>query len=130
MTEKTKKTGKIAVAGIGYVGLSLAVLLSQDHKVVATCKHQAKADMLNNEKKSPIRDAEIEEFLATKDLDLTVTTDGKEAYTGTDLVIVATPTNYDPQKHYFDTSAVEDVVYQVMEYAPEAVTVFEGETAG
>ena len=118
-----EKIGKIAVAGIGYVGLSLAVLLSQHHKVVATCKHQSKADMLNKEKKSPIRDAEIEEFLAAKDLDLTVTTDGKEAYTGADLVIVATPTNYDPHKHYFDTSTVEDVVYQVMEDSPDAIIV-------
>lgn len=119
----TEKRGKIAVAGIGYVGLSLAVLLAQEHRVVATCKHQSKADMLNKEKRSPIRDAEIEEYLASKDLDLTVTTDGKEAYTGAELVIVATPTNYDPQKKYFDTSAVEDVVEQVMEYAPDAIIV-------
>ena len=119
----TETKNRIAVAGIGYVGLSLAVLLSQEHEVVATCQHQAKADMLNNEKKSPIRDAEIEEFLATKDLHLTVTTDGKAAYTGADLVVVATPTNYDPHKHYFDTSAVEDVVAQVMEYAPDAIVV-------
>ena len=123
MGEKRETVGKIAVAGIGYVGLSMAVLLSQHHKVVATCKHQAKADMLNKEKKSPIRDAEIEEYLATKGLDLTVTTDGKEAYTGAELVVVATPTNYDPQKHYFDTSAVEDVVYQVMKYSPDAIIV-------
>ncbi len=119
----TETENKIAVAGIGYVGLSLAVLLSQEREVVAVCQHQAKADMLNKEKKSPIREPEIEEFLATKDLHLTVTTDGKEAYTGADLVIVATPTNYDPQKHYFDTSAVEDVVAQVMEYSPEAIIV-------
>ena len=119
----TEKRGKIAVAGIGYVGLSLAVLLAQEHRVVATCKHQSKADMLNREKRSPIRDAEIEEYLASKDLDLTVTVDGKEAYTGAELVIVATPTNYDPQKKYFDTSAVEDVVEQVMEYAPDAIIV-------
>ena len=119
----TEKRGKIAVAGIGYVGLSLAVLLAQEHRVVATCKHQSKADMLNKEKRSPIRDAEIETYLASKDLDLTVTTDGKEAYTGAELVIVATPTNYDPQKKYFDTSAVEDVVEQVMEYAPDAIIV-------
>ena len=119
----TEKRGKIAVAGIGYVGLSLAVLLAQEHGVVATCKHQSKADMLNKEKRSPIRDAEIEEYLASKDLDLTVTVDGKEAYTGAELVIVATPTNYDSQKKYFDTSAVEDVVEQVMEYAPDAIIV-------
>ena len=121
--QENERIEKIAVAGIGYVGLSMAVLLSREHEVVATCQHQAKADMLNREKKSPIRDPEIEEFLATKDLHLTVTTDGKEAYTGADLVIVATPTNYDPRKHYFDTSAVEDVVAQVMEYAPDAIIV-------
>ena len=118
MTEK-----KIAVAGIGYVGLSLAVLLSQRHKVYATCLTPAKADMLNKEKKSPIRDKEIEEYLTTKDLDLTVTTDGKEAYTGAGLVIIATPTNYDSGKNSFDTSAVDSVIEQVMEYAPEAIIV-------
>ena len=114
---------KIAVAGIGYVGLSLAVLLSQRHKVYATCLTPAKADMLNKEKKSPIRDKEIEEYLTTKDLDLTVTTDGKEAYTGAGLVIIATPTNYDSGKNSFDTSAVDSVIEQVMEYAPEAIIV-------
>lgn len=119
----TKNTGKIAVAGIGYVGLSLAVLLAQKHKVYATCLHQSKADKLNKEHCSPIRDAEIEEYLAAGGLDLTVTVDGREAYSGADLVIVATPTNYDPQKNYFDTSAVEDVVGQVMKYNPEAVIV-------
>ncbi len=114
---------KIAVAGIGYVGLSLAVLLSQRHKVYATCLTPAKADMLNKEKKSPIRDREIEEYLATKTLDLTVTTDAREAYTGAELVIIATPTNYDSGKNYFDTSAVDTVIEQVMAYAPEAVIV-------
>ena len=114
---------KIAVAGIGYVGLSLAVLLAQKHKVYATCLTQSKADMLNKEKKSPIRDDEIEEYLATKELDLTVTTDAKEAYTGAEFVIIATPTNYDPKMNYFDTSAVDTVVEQVMEYSPEAIIV-------
>ena len=114
---------KIAVAGIGYVGLSLAVLLSQRHQVYATCLTPAKADMLNNEKKSPIQDKEIEEYLATKKLDLTVTTDAKAAYTGAGLVIIATPTNYDSGKNYFDTSAVDTVIEQVMEYAPEAIIV-------
>lgn len=114
---------KIAVAGIGYVGLSLAVLLAQRHNVYATCLTQSKADMLNKEKKSPIRDDEIEEYLATKELDLTVTTDVKEAYTGAEFVIIATPTNYDPKKNYFDTSAVDTVVEQVMEYSPEAIIV-------
>ena len=118
MTEK-----KIAVAGIGYVGLSLAVLLSQRHKVYAMCLTPAKADMLNKKKKSPIQDKEIEEYLATKALDLTVTTDAKEAYTGAGLVIIATPTNYDSNKNYFDTSAVDTVIAQVMEYAPEAIIV-------
>ena len=114
---------KIAVAGIGYVGLSLAVLLAQRHKVYASCLTQAKADMLNDMKKSPIRDGEIEAYLATKKLDLTVTTDAREAYTGAELVIVATPTNYDSRKNSFDTSAVDEVVAQVMEYAPEAIIV-------
>ncbi len=117
------KNKKIAVAGIGYVGLSLAVLLSQRHHVYATCLTPAKADMLNNKKKSPIQDKEIEEYLATKALDLTVTTDAKEAYTGAELVIIATPTNYDSGKNYFDTSAVDSVIGQVMEYAPEAIIV-------
>ena len=120
---KNENASKIAVAGIGYVGLSLAVLLSQRHKVYATCLTPAKADMLNKEKKSPIRDKEIEEYLATKVLDLTVTTDAKEAYTGVDLVIIATPTNYDSSKNNFDTSAVDTVICQVMEYAPEAIIV-------
>ncbi len=123
MNRGPEKQGKIAVAGIGYVGLSLAVLLAQEHTVVATCKHQSKADMLNKEKRSPIRDAEIEQYLTEKDLRLTVTTDAAEAYTGASLVLVATPTNYDPQKNYFDTSAVEEVVRQVMEYSPEAFIV-------
>ncbi len=114
---------KIAVAGIGYVGLSLAVLLAQRHHVYATCLTPAKADKLNREKKSPIQDREIEEYLATKALDLTVTTDAKEAYTGAGLVIIATPTNYDSSKNYFDTSAVDTVIEQVMEYAPEAIIV-------
>lgn len=114
---------KIAVAGIGYVGLSLAVILAQRHKVCAICLTPAKAEMLNREKKSPIQDKEIEEYLATKELDLTVTTDAKDAYTGAEFVIIATPTNYDSQKNYFDTSAVDSVIEQVMEYAPEAIVV-------
>ena len=122
--EKTQTTiNKIAVAGIGYVGLSLAVMLAQEHKVYAVCRHQEKADLVNAGKRSPIRDAELERFLAEKELDLTVTVDEREAYTGADLVIVAAPTNYDPQTRRFDTSAVEDVVRQAAAYAPEALIV-------
>ena len=113
---------KIAVAGTGYVGLSLAVLLSQHHTVWAVNRHDDKATMINN-RKSPIRDPEIEEYLATKKLNLTATTDGEKAYSGADIVIVATPTNYDPQKNYFDTSAVEQVLQQVKECAPDALVV-------
>ncbi len=114
---------KIAVAGIGYVGLSLAVLLAQQHRVYASCLTQSKADMLNKEKKSPIQDAEIEDFLSNKALDLTVTTDPAEAYTGAGLVIIATPTNYDPEENYFDTSSVDSVVEQVGQYCPDAIVV-------
>lgn len=123
MAEHREKIRKIAVAGIGYVGLSLAVMLAQGQEVYAVCRHQEKADMVNVGKKSPIRDPELERFLAEKTLDLTVTLDEREAYTGADLVIVAAPTNYDPQTHRFDTSAVEDVVRQAAAWAPEALIV-------
>src|SRR5690554_8231259 len=97
---------KIAVAGTGYVGLSNAVLLAQHNKVVALDIIQEKVDMINS-KKSPIVDEEIQEYLATKKLDLTATTDPKVAYKDADFVIISTPTNYDPDQHYFDTSSVE-----------------------
>ena len=97
---------KIAVAGTGYVGLSMAILLAQHNTVKAVDVVQAKVDMINN-KKSPIVDAEIEEYLATKKLDLEATTDGDSAYKDAELVIVSTPTNYDEKKNYFDTSSVK-----------------------
>lgn len=113
---------KIAVAGTGYVGLSIATLLSQHHKVYAVDIIPEKVELINN-RKSPIVDKEIEEYLATKDLDLTATLDAKEAYSDADFVVIAAPTNYDSKKNFFDTSAVEDVIKLVMEYNPEAIMV-------
>ncbi|SEO25602.1 UDPglucose 6-dehydrogenase [Amphibacillus marinus] len=104
---------KIAVAGTGYVGLSNAILLAQNHQVYALDIIQEKVDLINN-KKSPIVDKEIEEFLATKALNLTATTDPKEAYQNADYVIISTPTNYDPDKNYFDTTTVERVIQDVL----------------
>jgi len=116
------KNLKIAVAGTGYVGLSIAILLSQHHKVYAVDIVPEKVELINN-RKSPIVDNEIEEYLATKDLDLTATLDAKEAYTDADFVVIATPTNYDPKKNFFDTSAVEAVIKLVMAYNPNAIMV-------
>ena len=112
----------IAVAGTGYVGLSLAVLLAQHHKVYAVDVIQDKVDLINS-KKSPIIDKEIEEYLATKELDLTATIDAKMAYKAADYVIIATPTNYDSEKNFFDTSAVEKVITLVTEYNPNAIMI-------
>ena len=98
---------KIAIAGTGYVGLSIAVLLSQHHEVTAVDFLPEKVEMINR-RISPIQDKEIEEYLATKELHLTATLDGKAAYRQADYVVIAAPTNYDPQKNFFDTSAVED----------------------
>ena len=106
----------------GYVGLSLGVLLSQHHQVVAVDIVQAKVDMINN-KKSPIQDEYIEKYLAEKELDLTATLDAKEAYSDADFVVIAAPTNYDSKKNFFDTSAVEAVIKLVIEYNPEAIMV-------
>ena len=108
------KNYKIAVAGTGYVGLSLGVLLSQHHQVVAVDIVQAKVDMINN-KKSPIQDDYIEKYLAEKDLNLTATLDAKTAYSDADFVVIAAPTNYDSKTQHFDTSAVEAVIKLVME---------------
>jgi hypothetical protein len=119
---RTMKNYKIAVAGTGYVGLSLGVLLSQHHQVVAVDIVQAKVDMINN-KKSPIQDEYIEKYLAEKELDLTATLDAKEAYSDADFVVIAAPTNYDSKKNFFDTSAVEAVIKLVIEYNPEAIMV-------
>lgn len=113
---------RIAVAGTGYVGLSIAVLLSQHNEVKAVDVVPAKVDLINN-KKSPIVDKEIEEFLATKELNLVATTDGDSAYRDAELVVIATPTNYDDEKNYFDTSYVESVIEQVMRVNDKAVMV-------
>ncbi|CEP49068.1 nucleotide sugar dehydrogenase [Paraclostridium sordellii] len=113
---------KIAIAGTGYVGLSNAVLLSQNHEVVALDIIQEKVDMINN-KKSPIVDKEIEEYLANKDLNLVATTDVYKAYSGADFVIISTPTNYDPEKNYFNTRTVEAVIANVLAINPDATMV-------
>lgn len=113
---------KIAIAGTGYVGLSIAVLLSQHHEVTAVDILPEKVEMINR-RISPIQDKEIEEYLATKELRLTATLDGKAAYSQADYVVIAAPTNYDPQKNFFDTSAVEDVIKLVLESNPDAYMV-------
>ena len=116
------KKYKIAVAGTGYVGLSIATLLSQHHKVVAVDIVPEKIEMINN-RKSPIQDDYIEKYLAEKDLDLTATLDAKTAYSDADFVVIAAPTNYDSHTQHFDTSAVEAVIKLVMEYNPNAIMV-------
>lgn len=113
---------KIAVAGTGYVGLSIATLLSQHHQVVAVDVVPEKVELINN-RKSPIQDDYIEKYLAEKDLKLTATTNGTEAYKDADFVVIATPTNYDPVKNYFDTSHVEEVIELVMQVSPKAIMV-------
>lgn len=115
-----KKT--IAIAGTGYVGLSNAVLLAQHNKVYAVDIIPEKVDLIN-QRKSPIADKEIEEYLAEKDLDLTATLDAGMAYSAADFVIIAAPTNYDSQKNFFDTSAVESVIELVLQYNPDAVMI-------
>ena len=119
---KEFKDLKIAVAGTGYVGLSLAVLLAQHHQVTAVDIVPEKVKLINN-KKSPIQDDYIEKYLAEKELNLTATLDAKEAYTDADFVVIAAPTNYDSKKNFFDTSAVEAVIKLVIEYNPEAIMV-------
>lgn len=119
---KEFKDLKIAVAGTGYVGLSLAVLLAQNHQVTALDIVPEKVEMINN-KKSPIQDEYIEKYLAEKELDLTATLNAKEAYSDADFVVIAAPTNYDSKKNFFDTSAVEAVIKLVIEYNPEAIMV-------
>ncbi|PQQ67150.1 nucleotide sugar dehydrogenase [Acetivibrio saccincola] len=113
---------KIAVAGTGYVGLSNAVLLAQHNEVVALDIIQEKVDMINR-KESPIVDAEIEEYLKTKDLNLVATTDDNLAYKDAHYVIISTPTNYDPEKNYFDTSTVESVIEKVLSINPDAIMI-------
>lgn len=116
------QTYKIAIAGTGYVGLSNAVLLSLRNHVIACDILNEKVDLINN-RKSPIVDKEIEEYLATKDLNLVATTDCEKAYKNADFVIISTPTNYDPVKNYFDTSSVESVIEQVMRVNSKAIMV-------
>ena len=111
---------KIAVAGTGYVGLSIATLLAQQNRVVAVDIVPEKIDMLNR-RQSPIQDEYIEKYLASRDLDLTATLDAEAAYRDAEFVVIAAPTNYDPQRNYFDTSAVETVIRLVMQANPEAI---------
>lgn len=113
---------KITVAGTGYVGLSNAILLAQHNQVIALDIIEEKVNMINN-KKSPIKDAEIEEYLASKDLNLTATTDSKKALKDADYVIIATPTDYEPEKNYFDTSSIERVIENVLSINPKAIMV-------
>ncbi|WP_394916335.1 nucleotide sugar dehydrogenase [uncultured Robinsoniella sp.] len=113
---------KIAVAGTGYVGISISVLLSQHNQVVAVDIIEEKVNLINN-RKSPIQDEYIEKYLSENELNLKATLDAKEAYTDADYVVIAAPTNYDSQKNFFDTSAVEAVIKLVMEYNPNAIMV-------
>lgn len=113
---------RIAVAGTGYVGLSIATLLAQHHKVTAVDVVPEKVELINN-KKSPIQDEYIEKYLSEKELNLTATLDGRSAYKEADFVVIAAPTNYDPQKNFFDTHHIEDVIDLVLEVNPDAVMV-------
>ena len=119
---KEFKDLKIAVAGTGYVGLSLAVLLAQHHQVTAVDIVPEKVELINN-KKSPIQDDYIEKYLSERELNLTATLDAKEAYSDAEFFVIAAPTNYDSKKNFFDTSAVEAVIKLVIEYNPEAIMV-------
>ena len=113
---------KIAVAGTGYVGLSIATLLAQHHTVYAVDILPEKVELIN-QRKSPIQDEYIEKYLSEKALDLTATLDAETAYTGADFVVIAAPTNYDSKKNFFDTSAVETVIRLVVQYNPDAIMV-------
>lgn len=120
--ETVNKNIRIAVAGTGYVGLSIATLLSQHHQVTAVDVVPEKVDLINN-RQSPIQDDYIEKYLAEKDLHLKSTTNGEEAYKNADFIVIATPTNYDPVKNYFDTTHVEEVIELVMRVNPDAIMV-------
>ena len=122
MDKNTKSKYTIAVAGTGYVGLSIATLLSQHHKVYAVDIIPEKVELINN-RKSPIQDEYIEKYLAEKELDLTATLDAEKAYSAADFVVIAAPTNYDSATQHFDTSAVETVIKLVMESNPDAIMV-------
>ena len=116
---RTFKDLKVAVAGTGYVGLSIATLLAQHHKVIAVDIVPEKIDMINN-RKSPLQDEYIEKYLAEKELDLYATLDAEKAYKEADFVVIAAPTNYDSRKNFFDTSAVEDIIKLVLRCNPLA----------
>lgn len=120
--DKDIKDVKIAVAGTGYVGLSIATLLSQHHPIMAVDVVKEKVELINN-KRSPIQDDYIEQYLSEKDLNLTATMDAETAYKDADFVVIATPTNYDPVKNYFDTRHVEEVIEIVMKVNPKAIMV-------
>lgn len=122
LVTRERKNMKIAVAGTGYVGLSIATLLAQHHEVMAVDIISEKVDMINN-RKSPIQDKYIEKYFAEKELKLIATLDAESAYTDADFVIIAAPTNYDSKKNFFDTSAVEAVIKLVIQYNPDAVIV-------
>ncbi len=123
------KNYTIAVAGTGYVGLSIATLLSQHHQVTAVDVIPEKVEKINN-RISPIQDEYIEKYLAEKDLNLKATLDGAAAYKNADFVVIAAPTNYDPVKNYFDTSHVEEVIDLVLEVNPDAVMVIKSTIGG
>lgn len=120
--ETKNKDIRIAVAGTGYVGLSIATLLSQHHQVTAVDVVPEKVELINN-RRSPIQDDYIEKYLKEKDLHLTATTDAEAAYKDADFIVIATPTNYDPARNYFDTTHVEEVIHLVMKVNPEAIMV-------
>ena len=120
--ETKNKDIRIAVAGTGYVGLSIATLLSQHHQVTAVDVVPEKVELINN-RRSPIQDEYIEKYLKEKDLHLTATTDAEVAYKDADFIVIATPTNYDPARNYFDTTHVEEVIHLVMKVNPEAIMV-------
>ena len=122
MNERTSKVMKIAVAGTGYVGMSMATLIAQNHQVVAVDIVPEKVEKINR-RQSPIQDEYIEMYFEQKDLDLTATLDAESAYADADMIIIAAPTNYDPKKNFFDTSAVENVIETVLKVNPEAVMV-------
>ena len=113
---------KIAVAGTGYVGLSIATLLAQHNQVTAVDIVAEKVELINK-KRSPIQDEYIEKYLSDKELNLTATLDAESAYSNADFVVIAAPTNYDSKKNYFDTSAVEAVIDLVMKYNPSAIMI-------
>jgi len=122
ISKSNRRALKIAVAGTGYVGLSIATLLAQHHQVTAVDVIPEKVEKINK-KQSPIQDEYIEKYLAEKDLNLVATLDGKAAYKDADFVVIAAPTNYDPKKNFFDTTHVEEVIELVLEVNPNAVMV-------